>query len=343
MIIPTEQRQLFFQKLRAAQHVLIVPHSIPNPDGDCLGSALACWHYCQHIGTAATVFCSHDTPEQLSFLPGHEHIVHDPAAIAQTPYDLVLIVDFGELSRSGLADELQAAQRAGIDFMMVDHHATGHDDVGNPKIVIPEASATCEMIYSLFADEGITISKDMATCLLTGLITDTQNFTNGATTVGSLHAAAELVRAGARPHEVIDRTWKNKQVKILQLWGKILLRLHEDPQTGIVKTAIMLKDLEDAGVPLDAADGMSNFLNNLGTAKAVMVLRQEQGGKVKGSMRTTHRDVDVSVIAQQYGGGGHKMAAGFLTDGEIIWDDVRGWLIAGVDVPAGANRATIPA
>lgn len=313
------------RQLKAARHVLIVPHGNPRPDGDCLGAALAIHHFLADNSRVATIFCAYPAPEMLQYLPGVEHIITDPAVAAALDYDLILLVDFHNLKNSGLTDQLQTAITRGVPVVTIDHHPRQVETTGL-TLLLPEAAATCELIYWLFDQTATPITKDMATCLLTGLITDTQNFTNAATTVGSLHAAAELVKRGARPHDIIGSTWKNKEIKILQLWGKMLLRLHENPETGIVITALTLADLQEAGVPLDAADGVANFLNNL-DAKAVMVLREEESGKVKGSIRTTRDDVDVSAIAKEYGGGGHHKAAGFLTTGHITWDDTLGWLI----------------
>jgi len=313
------------QALKAARHVLIIPHGNPRPDGDCLGAALAVHHFLADNGRVATIFCAYPAPEMLQYLPGAEHIITDPAVITALDYDLVLLVDFHNLKNSGLEEQLQAAAARGVPFVVIDHHPRQVEITGT-TLLVPEAAATCELIYWLFDQAAVPINKDMATCLLTGLITDTQNFTNAATTVGSLHAAAELVKRGARPHDITGATWKNKEIKILQLWGKMLLRLHENPDTGIVTTALTIADLKEADVPLDAADGVANFLNNL-DAKAVLVLREEENGIVKGSIRTTRDDVDVAAIAKQYGGGGHRKAAGFLATGKIVWDDTLGWLI----------------
>ncbi len=315
------------QLITAARHVLIVPHSVPRPDGDCLGAALAMAEWCGQLGIAQTVFCQWPAPPSLEYLPGVNAISHDPTVIAATPYDLVIMVDFGHLANSGLPDQLSSALARGVPFINIDHHPKNNDAGGQVVLVVERAAATCEIIYAIFDQLHVTITPTMATNLMTGLMTDTQNFTNLATTTSSLTAAAELVKRGAAPNKITNYTWRNKAVPELQLWGKMLLRLHRNSEDMIV-TALTAEDLTEAGVGLEAAGGVASFLNtiDLADAKAVMVLREEDG-QVKGSIRTTRDDVDVSEIARRYGGGGHKKSSGFMMPGKITWDSHEGWVI----------------
>ncbi|MFA5358716.1 MAG: bifunctional oligoribonuclease/PAP phosphatase NrnA [Patescibacteria group bacterium] len=319
--------QKILDKILTSKKILILGHSIPKPDGDSLGSCFAFGHYLKSITKNFTIFNLYPVPASLSYLPGVNFLKNNPEEIYTKEYDLVVMVDFGQLKNSGIEEKLREIKKTGTTFINIDHHQNPEPNFFDISLVITDASSTCEIVYNLFVQMGIIITKDIATCLLTGLVTDTENFTNLGTTFTALRTGAELLGFGARLQEVTINTWQNKKLPILHLWGIALLRLEEDPQTGIATTAITLKDLEDNKVSPDDFAGVANFLNNLGTAKAVIIFKEEDGGFVRGSLRTTRDDVDVSEIARQYGGGGHKKSAGFLVRGRIEKVEGKGWKV----------------
>ena len=157
----------------------------------------------------------------------------------------------------------------------------------------------------------------MATSLLTGIITDTDNFSNPATSAASLKVAGELLRIGANLKLINKKVTQNKTVNLLKLWGEVFSRLNKNESLGLVYTYITRADFERYGISDSEAEGIANFLNNLGEAKIALILKETPDGKVKGSLRTTKDDVDVSSIAQRLSGGGHRKAAGFTTEGTI--------------------------
>jgi len=312
------------ETLNDATNVLVLGHANPRPDGDSLGSVLAMTHYLRSMGKAATAYAVVPAAPSLAYLPGSFELTTDVAKLTMGSYDVIVALDFSELKNSGLEEELRVARQRGVKFINIDHHP-GEHDIGGVELVVPTASSTAELLCELLVGWRATITPDMATCLLTGILTDTQNFTNGATTFMAMQAGAELLRSGARLRQITAHTWQNKDLPILRLWGKVLLRLQEDKQTGIATTVITLQDLAEENLPAEAAEGVANFLNSLSTSKAILVLREEVGS-VKGSLRTVSEDVDVSIIAKQYGGGGHKKAAGFLIPGHIV-QTADGWKI----------------
>lgn len=313
------------EKIKHAQKILVLGHSNPRPDGDSLGSTLALGHYLKNIKKDFVTFCFYPAEERLKFLPGAGEITSQPEKIEIEKYDLIIMLDFGQFKNSGLEEKLNLAKKAGIFFIQIDHHPL-MAEAADLTVVVEDASSTCEILYNIFIQTGAEIDRNMANCLLTGILTDTENFTNLGTTFTSLKAGAELLKYGARLQEIITNLWHNKKLSTLRLWGKVLLRLEKDPKTGIATTAIMLKDLEEENLTLEATGGIANFLNSLGEARAITVLCEEEGGKVKGSLRTTRDDVDVAEIARKYGGGGHRKAAGFLISGQIVKTD-NGWMV----------------
>lgn len=309
--------------LKPAQKILVLGHA--RPDGDSMGAVLAWQFFLERLGKTADAFANCELEQNLQFLPQSKKIIVGENNLAGKTYDLIFLLDVNPKKITGAQNFLEQEQKNGVPIINIDHHPRPTDQY-DLSLIIEDAGATCKILYDFFKQANITITPDMATCLLTGILIDTFYYTNGATNFSVLKAGAELLRLGATLLEILKQTYQNKRLPILRLWGKVLLRLEEDPQTGITTTAITLKDLEEEKLSGDEAGGITNFLNSLGDAKAVMLLSEQEGGKVKGSLRTTRNDVDVSEIARTFGGGGHKKAAGFLVPGHLIKTE-KGWEI----------------
>lgn len=299
--------------LQKAKRVLIVSHQ--NPDGDTSGSGLALAHYFDRLGTPHTCFCTDPLHPMLQFLPGAERYTADPAAIHANPHDLLVVVDCSDIEYAGVADHLQKLP-ALPTIVNIDHHAT-NTFYGTFNIVEPNRASTTEILTAMFDELRIPLSPEMATCLLTGVLTDTSTFSNPATNASVLAAASRLMVRGARVREIMHHILKNKSVPQLTLWGRALERLKEDPKTGFVSTIITQEDLDACGASAEDAEGIANFLGGVARTQAIMVLRELPDHRIKGSMRTTSELIDVANIAKLYGGGGHRKAAGFTVTGSV--------------------------
>jgi phosphoesterase RecJ-like protein len=314
-----------FQKIKEeiskTKEVLVITHQ--NPDGDALGSLLGIRYFLKHYGVDYQLFCATPVPEYLKFLAHVDEASQDTGLLLNKEYQLIIIVDSGDLDYAGVADHFR--QLKGLPIVInIDHHPT-NTHYGHINLVNAKASSTAEIIYQLLDYFRLPIPKDTATALLTGILTDTGSFSNLSTTPSSMEAASRLMAYGARVKDVINYTFHNKSLSQLQLWGRALSRLKEDKETGIVTTVLTKKDFDELGLE-ESSEGIANFLNNVETAKAVIVLTEKQGGIIKASMRTTHSDVDVSKIAKFFGGGGHKKAAGFSLKGKLI-ETEKGWKV----------------
>jgi phosphoesterase RecJ-like protein len=152
---------------------------------------------------------------------------------------------------------------------------------------------------------------------LTGFITDTDSFTNAATSADAMAASGELLRHGGNLHQITGSTIKNKTIPSLKLWGIALSRLQKNEPLNLTYTYITQQDLKDNQANDGELEGIANLLNNLEDTHIAMVLKETTDKKIKGSLRTTRSDVDVTEIAKKMGGGGHKKAAGFVVEGTI--------------------------
>lgn len=299
------------QHLEKAKKIAIIPHQ--NPDGDALGAASAFCHYLRNLGKSAHIFCVTPANDKLSFIPKHSELSTNPAIFLDPELDTVVVLDSGDLRYAGVSGYLQ---NHAATIINIDHHNT-NEHYGRYNLVLPTTSSTCEVLYHYFYHNHIAIDNAMATALLAGLTTDTGNFQNSATTASALKVGGQLLRSGGNLKSVYDGTVRNKSVDTLKLWGKVLSRLEKNEDKGITYTFVTQEDLAECQVPDNESEGIANFMNNLEDTKISLILKETVDGKVKGSFRTTKDDVDVSAMAKKLGGGGHKKAAGFTTDGPI--------------------------
>ena len=290
---------------------LIIPHQ--NPDGDALGSVGAIAQYLKQLNKNVKIFCATSFSNQLNYLP-NIHLIHtDPGLFTDENINTIIVVDSGDLAYAGI-DKL--IQKHHTTIINIDHHYT-NQEYGQYNLINKQASSTTEVIYTYFKANQIHMDKDMATALLTGIVTDTGNFTNSATSVSAINIAGHLLTKGANLNLINRKTLQNNTINILKLWGIVLDRLEYHAKKDVAYTYLTQKDLNKYGTDEKEAEGISNFMNTIGGVKIGLFLKETQDGKIKGSLRTTEDNIDVSAIAQKMGGGGHKKAAGFTVEGSI--------------------------
>lgn len=304
--------------LLQARKTIIVPHQ--NPDGDAIGSATALLEYMKQNNRPAEIFCATPINQKFSFIP-HSHSLKDNESIILDPNtDTIVVLDSGDLRYAGIEHLIRSHNATIIN---IDHHPT-NEKYGHHNMVITSASSTTEVLYHFFKYNNYPLNRNIATSLLTGLITDTDNFTNSATKTDTLTIASHLIHLGGNLNLINAKTVKNKNIQVLKLWGVILQRLHKHPEHDIAYTFIKQKDLAEHKISETESDGIANFLNRLDEARIILTLKETDTGKIKGSFRTTKDDTDVSKLAKKFSGGGHKKAAGFTTEGtvESVWERV---------------------
>jgi phosphoesterase RecJ-like protein len=312
-----------FNRLSAAKHPLIVSHG--HPDGDTLGCALAFLDWFRSRGVKATSFCADPPPTSCAHLSRVTEVKNDLAVLDDPEIDLVLVVDAGDLKVTGVPEAMSKLLQRVPASINIDHHVSNPNFARENLVVITASSAT-EIVYEIFRIGGVIPTRAMANCLLTGILFDTSNFSNSATTVRCLEIASELVLRGASFQGVTRNIYHNKPLPVLKLWGLAMERLRLDPETGVASTALFLEDFRANQASEDSTGGISNLLGYLLPTPVLLVLREVAGGKVVGSYRATG-DTDVAALAKKYGGGGHRKAAGFTVTGQII-ESEQGWKVA---------------
>lgn len=306
-------RQIHNQLL-SAKNTLIISHQ--NPDGDTLGSACALLQYLKTRGKPVRAFCATPVKKQHYFLPRIEDFVFDWQNLADQIFDTVVVLDSGDLRYAGVAHHLQALNYQPT-IINIDHHAT-NELYGHHNLVITTAAATAEVLHLFFKSNKISIDREMALALLTGLVTDTTHFSNPATSATALKAGSDLLAAGGNLRVIRQWLFQNKTIAGLQLWGRVLCRLETNSEYNIATSYITIRDGQELAVPDDEMEGLINFLSGVLDCPITLLLKEKEGGIIKGSFRARRDDIDVSALAQRWGGGGHKKAAGFTIKGRLM-------------------------
>lgn len=326
--MPTHEHfaQQLETRLKQADRVLLTMTT--GIDGDSIGSMLGLAHLVRHLGKTYVCHSPEPIPPMFDYLLG-PHPVMRELEDSVHDYSLVVIFDTGDIKRSPLVDELLKRDPNKTLLVNIDHHPTvtkyKNKELVDLNYVDTTAGATTEIIFKILETLNIPMSNHAANSLLTGILTDTGNFSNQGTTLESLEIAAKLMAKGADHKRITTATMRNKSIGTLQLWGRALSRLTYNKKNDLVSTVVTLQDLQECGVDNEAAVGIANFLNSLGEGKVALVLQEMPEGKVKGSFRTTS-NVDVAALAKQFGGGGHTKAAGFTIDGKLI-QEKNGWRV----------------
>lgn len=308
--------------LRAAKRVLVVADQ--RPDGDCVGSSTAVYRWLKREGKDVTLFYNGELPNQFRFVDGFHDFVNTPNTFDEK-YDVIVTVDGGDLEHLGISELLPRAPQ-GYTLINIDHHAT-NAYFADLNLVDTEACSTCEIVFRMFEAGGIRFDDKIATSLLTGLCTDTGHFSNAATNSVGLDAAGKLCRYGARHTDILKHLVTNKSIPSVKLLGLALERLQYNERFDMASTYFVKEDFERLGVDEEDARGVVEFLNaTCNHADSVMLLKDLGTGMIKGTFRSMNRDI--SKLAESFGGGGHKKAAGFHVPGRIEVNDEKPIIVA---------------
>lgn len=243
----------------------------------------------------------------------------------ESNYDLIITIDCAELKQLRDFYENNIELFHQVPIINIDHHIS-NTHFGKINHVDIMASATTELLLSLFEEmardeKQELIDEDVATLLLTGIITDTGSFQNANTTPKAFDRAAQLVAYGARQQEIIQHVYKTKRLSQLKLWGRVLSKIQTDEKYKIVWSLVSQQDFKDTGSTEDeTGDIIDELMTNAPEAEVVILMKEKGENIVSGSIRTTTPSIDASALAENFGGGGHNQAAGFRITGLNLRD-----------------------
>lgn len=225
-------------------------------------------------------------------------------------YDLIITLDSPSLEMLGNIYSNHPEIFTEIPIVNIDHHAT-NKHFGAVNLVDMTATSTGEILVGLAEALGIEFDADIATALLTGIISDTGSFQHANTTPKSLTVAAQMVGFGARQQEIIKYLFKTKSLATLKLWGQILSKIQHDTELRLVWSYADLDTITTTGSSGEDISGLiDELMTSVPGADIVILITEREPNTINGSIRTS-RGVDASAIAGLMGGGGHPGAAGF--------------------------------
>ncbi|HTQ09753.1 MAG TPA: bifunctional oligoribonuclease/PAP phosphatase NrnA [Fimbriimonadaceae bacterium] len=303
-MIQEELAAQFLEEIKAASSVLIGTHL--NPDGDALGCALAMSHYLDGLGIRNEVICHHPAPRNLQFLPGISRIKQAPN---QEKFDLGIVLDLDSLERLGSTEPFFAGCGRVI---VVDHHVP-HQAPGDIRIVDTAAPATAVILTRILNHIGANITPEIATCLLTGIVTDTGSFRFRNTTPEALSLSAGLLEHGGDIATVAEEIFQRKTLASARLLGRTLGNMELAPDGRLAWSVLGYAEFESTGARDEDTEGFVNELLFIETVQISALLREVKEGRTRCSLRS-RGDYDVAAVARHFGGGGHRNAAGCTFD-----------------------------
>lgn len=237
--------------------------------------------------------------------------------------DLIICLDCSNLERLDHIYEDNSSLFYEVPVVNIDHHAD-NTNFGKVNIVDITASSTAEILVSVLETIGKDIQgmidADIATCLLTGITTDTGSFQNQNTTPKSLTIAAQMVAAGANQQEIVQRIFRTRELSTLRLWGRALSYIKEDAERNFAWSILSKSDFVAAQAQPEEASGVIDELLKTASNMDFVILMSEREGSLRASLRAINPSRDVSRIANLFNGGGHPMAAAFSLPDKTIKD-----------------------
>jgi phosphoesterase RecJ-like protein len=305
-----------------ATRIVCMTHS--NPDGDALGSQLGLVHILERRYPGRTILsvCRDAVPAPFQYLPGASAIQQNYEPLRG---DLLIILDSAEPKMTEFQQMLPRlfspalAEEDGIRTVKIDHHPIG-EDFAQLNMVDPEAASSCEIIVDIVDGLNVEITSEAATCLLTGIYTDTGSMMHSNTSAHVYRTSARLLRSGADHSTMVRQVFRTAKLSTLKLWGRILEKVSLTGEGGAV-SAVTARDFQMTGANFSELTGAIDYINSIPGMRFSLLLSQ-RNAKVKGSLRTLQEDVDVAAMAQRFSGGGHRKAAGFSLNG-ILEQEVR--------------------
>lgn len=330
MLPPTE----LLNFLKKEDNFLIATHM--NPDGDGIGSAIALSVALQKLGKKTLLLCKDEVPMQYKFLPGHEKFISldniqsgecESISSASSLQDFknLILVDCNGIDRvidrkQNTEDRIQNTEQNSLASVLcslfsvvIDHHESEGVSIsserpfGDIRWVMPDAAATGLMIYYLIKGLETTIDADIAVNLYAAIAVDTGNFRYENTTPEVLRIAADLIEHGARPHVIYRELFDSWPQERFDLFMRVLNTLQREDSIAVIK--VTKKMLEETSTSPDDTEHFVNFPRIMKDVKVSILFREIDDNYYKISLRSKD-DINVAKVAEAFGGGGHKNAAG---------------------------------
>ncbi|HSF31228.1 MAG TPA: bifunctional oligoribonuclease/PAP phosphatase NrnA [Candidatus Tectomicrobia bacterium] len=296
---------------RGSDHFLVTSHV--HPDGDGLASMLACGHILRSLGKQVWLVADGSLAPRYAYLPQIDTIAFYREGLeSELPVANVITVDVPTLSRLERVGRLIPSDAS---ILKIDHHP-GDDHFGRFNYVDPQASSTAELIYPLCVSLGIPLDASLGTWIYTGIAFDTGRFRFSSTTPNALIVAGEMVRAGANPQLIAEQLFYEYRPATLALLTCTLQSLEYFLDGRVTVLSLDHAVLGQARYRDADTEGFVDYAVSVQGAEVALFLREHEPGQIRISLRAKH-DFDVRAVAELFGGGGHRKAAGARMTGTI--------------------------
>ena len=278
----------------------LVSHVLP--DGDSIGSLLALGEALQKLGKKVTLFSPGTLPKKLSFLKGYSTIAGAGMDTAATP--VVLVLDCSDPER---LDHFREPVLQAREIVNIDHHVTNRS-YGTINLVDPQASATGEIIFRLLQALRVPLTASICEALYVAIATDTGSFKYDNTTAAALRVAAALLEYPLKISELAQRLFDERPLAFYRLLQEALATLELHGNGKIASMTVSCEMLARHGAAMEDIEGIINYTRNIEGVEIGILFFVENPSEVKVGFRS--RQVDISVLAGKFNGGGHPKAAG---------------------------------
>jgi phosphoesterase RecJ-like protein len=290
-------------QIERRQNFILTSHA--RPDGDAVGSALACAQILRSMGKQAAVVLSDGVPGIYRPLPFADSVLHEVEQAPEAEAAIILECDgIARTKLSGLENHY---------LINIDHHDTARP-FADVNWIDPNACATAEMIFRLARKAGVKISPEVATCLYTAVLTDTGSFCFTGTNESTFALAQELVRCGANPVKIAHNVYFSTQLSKMRLLGAALSSLHRDGSLAwmhVTHRTMELCESQD-----EDCEGLVNYALAIQGIEVALFFREQANGRFRVSLRSKGA-INVAKVAETFGGGGHTCASGCAIEGPL--------------------------
>jgi phosphoesterase RecJ-like protein len=301
----SKELQQIADAIRRKQRFVVSSHS--RPDGDSIGSQLAFAYAAKALGKQVTIVNRDPAPGPLMAFPGVPSI--EIAGSVSGEFDAAVIMECGDIGRPGVE---------GLDrfpIINIDHHP-GNTGYGTWNWFDESAAACGEMVFDLVTELGVPISLEIATHIYLAILTDTGSFHYSSISPRTFDICRQMLEAGVDPVAVARSVYDSNNMGRLKLFGAVLSAMQIDPSGRIAIVYLDHEMARSAGGTYEDTEGLINLPLTVKEIQSVVFFKQTEGDEYRVSMRSKG-DIDIGGVAKEFGGGGHKNAAGCTVAGAI--------------------------
>lgn len=302
------------EAIKKGKSFLITAHV--NLEGDALGSQLAMKELLMSMGKKAFILDSDPVPEHYRFLPKAAEVSDELDKAGA--FDAAIVLDCPTLERTGKVGDIIKARA--VPVINIDHHVS-NEDFGDVNWVEPNASSAGEMVFRLFKETGVNMTKEVAISLYIAILTDTGSFNYDNTSRATHEIAGELLGYGLDPALVSENVYERRSVKDINLLGLVLATIRVNKKGTVAHLEVTKDMLNKTGADLAKSEGLINFARSIDGVRVAVLFKEDQ--KEKNRINISFRSkgdgdvIDVNRIASIFGGGGHTKASGCVVTGRM--------------------------